>query len=122
MAGRGGARKGAGRKPVHDEQRVRDLAVAAIVAKHGDEETGFKALLETQEPTLVKWVYEHAYGKPKDTIDLTTREEEKIIVDFEDEDDEETDDDEDDQDEREEGTDDLGYRDDAFDFEPENDE
>jgi hypothetical protein len=107
----GGARKGAGRKPVHDEQRARDLAISAIVAKHGSEAAGFAALLNTNEPTLVKWVYEHGYGKPKETLDVTTREE-KIVVDFEEEG--EADEEQDDTDEEtEDGPDDAADTDKA---------
>jgi hypothetical protein len=69
MAGKGGARVGAGRKPVHEEIKARDLAISAIVSKFGSLEKGLVSLLDSGEPTLVKFVYEHAIGKPKDTID-----------------------------------------------------
>jgi hypothetical protein len=85
--GHGGRRPNSGRKPVHDEHRVRDLAIAAIVDVHGSEENGFRALLRTNEPALVKWVYEHGYGKPKEVIDLNSKVEQTIIIDVDDDED-----------------------------------
>jgi len=102
---RGGARPGAGRKPVHDEQRVRDLAIKAIVAVHGTEDAGFEWLLRSQEPSLAKWVYEHAYGKPKEQIDLNSKVEQTIIIDVDDDEDME----DDETDNVEETTDDERY-------------
>jgi hypothetical protein len=72
MAGKGGARPGSGRPTKADEDKVRNLAVGAIVAKYGSEEAGFSALIESGEPALIKWVYEHGYGKPKEFVDITT--------------------------------------------------
>lgn len=69
MSGHGGARPGAGRKPKADEERVRNLAVGAIVAKYGSEEAGFLALLDSGEPSLIKFAYEHAFGKPKERFE-----------------------------------------------------
>ena len=61
---KGGARPGAGRKPVHDEIHARQLAQGAIIKKFGSLEAGLEFLLATGEPTLMKFVYEHAIGKP----------------------------------------------------------
>lgn len=66
----GGARAGAGRKPKADELRVQKLAIAALVAKYGSEEKAFEALLESKEPSLQKFVYEHAFGKPREKVDM----------------------------------------------------
>lgn len=71
MAGKGGARPGAGRPPKADEQRVRDLSVAAIIKVYRSEEEGFEALLNSKESVLIKFVFEHAYGKPKEHHELT---------------------------------------------------
>lgn len=68
MATKGGARQGAGRKPKFEEDRVKQKALKAIRDTYGSEDKGFRALLRSQEPALVKFVWEHAYGKPKDTI------------------------------------------------------
>lgn len=70
MAGTGGARPGAGRKPKADEEKVKALAVSAIEKKFGTLEDGFKALLESQEPSLIKFVWEHAVGKPREKMDV----------------------------------------------------
>jgi hypothetical protein len=70
MAGRGGYMPGGGRPKKVDEERVRDLSVKAIVAHYGSEELGFKYLLNSKEPSLIKFVFEHAYGKPREKMDL----------------------------------------------------
>lgn len=70
MAGTGGSRPGAGRPSKADEQRVRDLSVAAIVKHYGSEEKAFIALLASKEAALIKFVFEHAYGKPRDKVEL----------------------------------------------------
>lgn len=71
MAGRGGAMPGAGRPTKADERRVRDLSVKAIVKMYGSEEKGFIALLKSGEAVLIKFVFEHAYGKPKEHHELS---------------------------------------------------
>jgi len=65
---KGGARPGSGRKPKHEEDRVKAKALKAIRDTYGSEDKGFRALLRSQEPSLIKFVWEHAYGKPKETI------------------------------------------------------
>lgn len=68
----GGKRKGSGRKKLHDEIKSRDLAIDAIIETYGDQQKGFEALLKSEEATLIKWVFEKAYGKPENSIDITT--------------------------------------------------
>jgi hypothetical protein len=68
----GGARPGAGRKSKAEELKVRDTAIESISEKWGGLKEGFRALLDTEEPSLIKWVFEHAAGKPQDKIDLTS--------------------------------------------------
>lgn len=68
MASKGGARQGAGRKPKAQEERVRELAKNAIIAQYGSLEAGMAHLLTTKEPSLIKFVYEHAFGKPVDEV------------------------------------------------------
>ena len=80
---RGGARPGAGRKSVADEEKTRDKAKAAISAKYGSLEDGLKALLDSEEPSLVKFVYEHAFGKPTENLDLQSEGKMDIIVKYE---------------------------------------
>lgn len=67
----GGLRAGAGRKPKTDEQKVRGLAIKSIKDRYGSEGEGFEALLASGEPALIKWVFEHAYGKPKERLELS---------------------------------------------------
>jgi hypothetical protein len=71
MAGKGGAMPGGGRPKKVDEQRVRDLSVKAIISHYGSEEEGFKSLLKSNEPVLIKFVFEHAYGKPTEKHELS---------------------------------------------------
>ena len=66
----GGARPGAGRKPKVDEEKIRGLAVAAIEKKYGGIQQGFEKLLESNEPSLIKFAWEHAVGKPRDKMDI----------------------------------------------------
>ena len=70
--GRGGARSNAGRKSIAEELGTRDLARKAIVEKWGTLEAGLKSLLETDEPALIKFVYEHAFGKSPEQLDVTS--------------------------------------------------
>jgi hypothetical protein len=69
MSQRGGKRIGAGRKSKADETKVQNLAIQSIITKYGSEEDGFMALLDTGESSLIKFVYEHAFGKPKESVE-----------------------------------------------------
>jgi hypothetical protein len=66
----GGAREGAGRKSVAAEMRSRELCVSALTKKFGSMEGAIDFLLKSGEPSLLKFVYEHALGKPKEEIEL----------------------------------------------------
>jgi len=68
---KGGARKGAGRKPKAEEQKTAAICRAALIAIHGSDESVIKAMMQTEEPALMKWVLEHAYGKPVDKVAQT---------------------------------------------------
>lgn len=67
---RGGSRPGSGRKTKSDESRIQVMAAKAMIKKYGSEEQAFEALLESKEPTLIKFAYEHAFGKPKEKVSL----------------------------------------------------
>lgn len=69
---KGGARKGAGRKTKTEELKIVNAAVDAITKQHGGIQEGFEALLATKEPSLIKFVYEHAVGKPKENLDVNS--------------------------------------------------
>lgn len=71
---RGGAREGAGRKPVAEEQKVNSLFIEALkemYKKDTDDEakkTFVKdTLMESQRGQL--FIAEHIFGKPKETVD-----------------------------------------------------
>jgi hypothetical protein len=68
MAGQGGARKGAGRKTKAEELKTSAIATEAIVSRFGSKEAAFKWLIGTGEPSLIKFAFEHAFGKPVDNI------------------------------------------------------
>lgn len=88
MASNGGKRPGAGRKPKAEELKIVNTAIEAIENRYGSLREGFEALLGTGEPSLIKWVFEHAAGKPKEKIDVTSNGEtvgqvqEVIVKDF----------------------------------------
>ena len=67
----GGKRTGAGRKPIHDEIQARDISTQAITEVYGSLKDGFIALLKSSEPSLIRFVFEHAVGKPKETVEHT---------------------------------------------------
>jgi len=69
MAGKGGKRVGAGRKSLAEEVNSQQMAISALVSKFGSKEAAFTYLLGTEEPALIKFVYEHAFGKPQDKIE-----------------------------------------------------
>lgn len=59
-----------GRMTRHDEEKITTIAVDAIIEKYGSLREGFIALLDSGDPPLMKWVFEHAAGKPKERIDI----------------------------------------------------
>jgi hypothetical protein len=73
---KGGARAGAGRKPVADEKKVNSIFVQALkelYSKETEEETKIafvkNTLMESQRGQL--FIAEHIFGKPKETIEAT---------------------------------------------------
>lgn len=73
MAGTGGKRENAGRKPKADEEKVNALFVNAMKTFYKvdtDEQAKEKlvhTLLETQRGLI--FISEHLFGKPKETVD-----------------------------------------------------
>ena len=72
MAGKGGAMPGGGRPTAVQEYRTRQLTIAAIVRKYGSLEDGLEALLNSGDNGLIRWVFEHALGKPREVVDVTS--------------------------------------------------
>ena len=68
---KGGSRPGAGRKAVHDEIEAKNISQKAIINKFGSLQEGMEFLLTTGEPSLIKFVYEHCFGKPRDKQDVS---------------------------------------------------
>lgn len=72
---RGGAREGAGRKPVAEEKRVTDLIVKALKGYHSvdtDDEAKEKFIIDLYSTTRGQiFLAEHLFGKPKETIEQT---------------------------------------------------
>lgn len=66
----GGARKGAGRKPIAVEEHTRELCRAAIQGKFGSIEKGLIWLLESKKDNLIKFVFEHGLGKPTENVNV----------------------------------------------------
>jgi len=58
-----------GRKPIHDQIKARNLCLQAIEEQFGSLIDGLKVLLASNEPSLIKFVFEHAMGKPPDRIE-----------------------------------------------------
>jgi hypothetical protein len=78
--GRGGIRQGQGRKAAHDEIMAKDLSQKAIINKFGSLEAGMEFLLTTGEPALIKFVYEHCFGKPRDKQDVSISDQPTIQI------------------------------------------
>ena len=70
MAGKGGARPGAGRPSISEELKTADLARKALIEKFGSLNEALIAILKMNNPLLTKFVLEHAFGKPTDNINL----------------------------------------------------
>lgn len=72
---KGKATPGAGRKKKVDELKIRNIAVESITEKYGSLKDGFLALLNSKESVLVKFVFEHAAGKPREKVDVDMNQE-----------------------------------------------
>ena len=86
MAKHGGARPGAGRKPKDEEQKAKRLSLQALINEFGDEQKAFDHAAERASDPDDKNAFryfnlliDHAYGKPKETIDMNLQKETPII-------------------------------------------
>lgn len=75
----GGPRPNSGRKNKEEEVDAMKLSIEAIKEKYGSVQDGFVDLLESGEPALIKFVWEHAVGKPKDKIEHSGRVDKGVI-------------------------------------------
>jgi hypothetical protein len=69
MERRGGKRPGSGRKPLAEEMKTQVIAMNALVSRYGSQELALQAALDSGKDQLIKFVYEHAFGKPQDKIE-----------------------------------------------------
>jgi hypothetical protein len=69
-----------GRKSAAEEWNTRNLCQQAIESKYGSLSEGCEALLKTGEPVLMRWVFEHALGKPVDKVQLNGETDNKLEV------------------------------------------
>ena len=70
MTNKGGARIGAGRNPKAIEQHTSNICKQAIQATYGGNCKAMQALLATGEVPLIKFVFEHAFGRPIDKQEI----------------------------------------------------
>lgn len=62
--------KKGGRPKKVDEMKINNISIQAITERYGGLKEGFLALLESKEPSLIKFVFEHAAGKPKEKMEV----------------------------------------------------
>ena len=70
--GNGGARPGAGRKPVFEEAYLKDVGKKAIAEIFGSEEKFFIDIAKKSKENFsyCKLLLEYVYGKPKQSVDM----------------------------------------------------
>lgn len=70
----GGARENAGRKPKEEEQKIRKLGIDAIVRVYGSIEDYYEHIAKESKGSFnhLKLLQEYVFGKPKESLDLTT--------------------------------------------------
>ncbi|HEY1202332.1 MAG TPA: hypothetical protein VGE79_15185 [Niastella sp.] len=60
---------GPGRPKKAVEEQVKNLSVKALKKKYGTLDKAFVSLLESKEPSLIRLVFEYAFGKPEAKVD-----------------------------------------------------
>ena len=66
----GGKRENSGRKGKADALKTAKIAMDALMSKYGSKVLALKALIDTGEPSLIKFVYQHAFGRPTEKHDV----------------------------------------------------
>lgn len=69
MAGKGGARPGAGRPTVARELQTAELTRSVLIKKFGSLEASLEWLLESKDTALIRFAFEHAFGKSPEKIE-----------------------------------------------------
>lgn len=64
----GGAIPGNGRKSDAERWKSRSKALAALVTKYGSEELAWLHALDSDQ--LKRFVFEHAFGKPQENVNI----------------------------------------------------
>ena len=80
MAGRGGKRINSGRPTIAKELATADLARNVLIEKYGGLNDALIALLQSGEPALLKFVFEHAFGKSPDKIEHSGNQSLKLLI------------------------------------------
>lgn len=60
---------GPGRPKKAVEEQVKNLSVKALKKKYGTLDKAFVSLLESKEPSLIRLVFEYAFGKPEAKVE-----------------------------------------------------
>jgi hypothetical protein len=73
--------KGVGRKPKADEDRIRTLSIGALERIYGSEAKAFEYIADLSRDSFphLKLLFEYAYGKPKDTKDISIQAEQPLF-------------------------------------------
>ena len=81
---RGGKRPGAGRPRKADEDRIRDLCLSALERVYGSEAEAFEYIAKKSKESFphLKLLFEYAYGKPKETRDVSIMAEQALFPDI----------------------------------------
>ncbi len=74
----------AGRKPKEEENRIRGLSITALSTIYGSEEKAFEHIGKMSKDSFphLKLLFEYAYGKPKEYVDITTDDESINSIDY----------------------------------------
>lgn len=71
MAERGGPRPNSGRKAKAVELKTAAVCKSALNSLYGGDEEAIIAVWNMGEPSLIKFILEHAFGKPTDNLNLS---------------------------------------------------
>lgn len=80
---RGGKRKGAGRKPKAEEDKIRGLCLAAMEEVYGSEEGAWLYIARKSQDSFphLRLMMEYMYGKPKERQEISLTQEQPLFPD-----------------------------------------